>query len=76
MLQAIFTAITGIYEAIANIFSFIGSFIDNLVSAVTQFIYYSNYAKGLLNIFPAIHIITGTLAVALTIGLVLKVIGR
>lgn len=76
MLQAIFGAITGIYEAITNIFSFIGEFIQNLVNAVTQFIYYADYAKGLLNIFPSIHIITGTLAVALSIGLVLKVIGR
>lgn len=76
MLQAIFGAITGIYEAIANIFSFIGSFIDNVVAAVIAFISYSDYAKGLLNIFPAIHVITGTLAVGLSIGLVLKVIGR
>lgn len=76
MLQAIFEAITGIFSAITGIFSFIGAFIDNLVSAVQQFIYYSDYVKGLLSILPALHIITGTLGIAISIGVVLKILGR
>lgn len=76
MLDALFNGVTGIYNTLTQIFSFIGKFIDNLVNAVTTMFYYSDYVKGLLAAFPAIHIITGTLAVALSIGLVLKIVNR
>lgn len=76
MLQAIFQAIQGIFNFFTSIIDIVISFIDHIVQFVTTIVYYSTYAQGILSIFPALHVITGTLAIALSIGLVMKVINR
>lgn len=76
MLQGIFDAITGIFDTINNIFGFVHAFIDNLVKAVQTFISYFGFASTFLATFPALHVLIGTISIALGLTIALKIVGR
>lgn len=76
MLQWLGDLISGIYNAIISIFDVIGSFLGNLVAFVSKVVYVSDFVKVFINGFPMFHFLMGTLTIAISIGVILKILGR